>query len=196
MKKILAMALVLCMIFALSVTAHADDTIKIGMVTDVGGVNDQSFNQFAWAGLQNLAKEDPSFEVNYLESKTDADYQTNINTFIDEDYDLIITVGYMLADATREAALDNPDVKFAIIDDATNADPWFQVVEVLSRNGAEELFVVGRDAHQGLANFFKPCDDVGIRQASKTDCNFLLVFIITVLCVHARCCHHSDDYTK
>ena len=122
MKKILAMALVLCMIFALSVTAHADDTIKIGMVTDVGGVNDQSFNQFAWAGLQNLAKEDPSFEVNYLESKTDADYQTNINTFIDEDYDLIITVGYMLADATREAALDNPDVKFAIVDDATNAD--------------------------------------------------------------------------
>ena len=122
MKKILAMALVLCMMFALCATASADDTIKIGMVTDVGGVNDQSFNQFAWAGLQDLAKEDPSFEVNYLESKTDADYQTNINTFIDEDYDLIITVGYMLADATREAALDNPDVKFAIVDDATNAD--------------------------------------------------------------------------
>ncbi len=122
MKKILAMALALCMIFAMSVTASADDTIKIGMVTDVGGVNDQSFNQFSWAGLQALAEEDPSFEVAYLESKTDADYQTNINTFIDEDYDLIICVGYMLADATREAALDNPDQKFAIIDDATNAD--------------------------------------------------------------------------
>ena len=123
MKKILALVLVLCMVFSLSVTASAaDDKIKIGMVTDVGGVNDQSFNQFAWAGLQALAKEDPSFEVNYLESKTDADYQTNINTFIDEEYDLIITVGYMLADATREAALDNPDQKFAIVDDATNAD--------------------------------------------------------------------------
>ena len=122
MKKLLAMALVLCMVFALTAAASAADTIKVGMVTDVGGINDQSFNQFAWAGLQNLAKEDPTFEVNYLESKTDADYQTNINTFIDEDYDLIITVGYMLADATREAALDNPDVKFAIVDDATNAD--------------------------------------------------------------------------
>ncbi len=123
MKKILALVLVLCMVFSLSVTASAaDDKIKIGMVTDVGGVNDQSFNQFAWAGLQALAKEDPTFEVNYLESKTDADYQTNINTFIDEEYDLIITVGYMLADATREAALDNPDQKFAIVDDATNAD--------------------------------------------------------------------------
>ena len=123
MKKILALVLVLCMVFSLSVTASAADAkIKIGMVTDVGGINDQSFNQFAWAGLQALQAEDPSFEVNYLESKTDADYQTNINTFIDEEYDLIITVGYMLADATREAAIDNPDVKFAIVDDATNAD--------------------------------------------------------------------------
>ena len=122
MKKILALALALCMIFAMAVTASADDTIKIGMVTDVGGINDQSFNQFAWAGLQALAEEDPTFEVAYLESKTDADYQTNINTFIDEEYDLIICVGYMLADATREAALDNPEQKFAIIDDATNAD--------------------------------------------------------------------------
>ncbi len=132
MKKILALALALCMIFALaacggssapaSTTTEAAAKIRVGMVTDVGGVNDQSFNQFAWAGLQALAAEDPSFEVNYLESKTDADYQTNINTFIDEGYDLIICVGYMLADATREAARANPEQKFAIIDDATNAD--------------------------------------------------------------------------
>ena len=118
MKKILALALALCMIFAMAVTASADDAkVKIGMVTDVGGVNDNSFNQGAWEGLQALQEEDPSFEVKYLESKTDADYQTNINTFIDEDYDLIITVGFMLADATREAAEDNPDKLFAIVDD-------------------------------------------------------------------------------
>ncbi len=122
MKKVLAIVLSLCMVFALAVPAMADDTIKIGMVTDVGGVNDKSFNQLAWEGLQALAAEDPSFEVNYLESKTDADYQTNINTFIDEEYDLVITTGYMLADATREAALDNPDVKFAIVDDSSCAD--------------------------------------------------------------------------
>ncbi|MBQ3703288.1 MAG: BMP family ABC transporter substrate-binding protein [Oscillospiraceae bacterium] len=123
MKKILAMALVLCMVFALTATASAaGDKFKVGMVTDVGGVNDKSFNQLAWEGLQALAAEDPSFEVNYLESKTDADYQTNINTFIDEDYDLIITVGYMLADATREAAEDNPDQHFAIVDDSSCSD--------------------------------------------------------------------------
>ena len=128
MKKILALVLALCMVFALAACGSSNTApaaaakTKVGMVTDVGGVNDQSFNQFAWAGLQALAAEDSSFEVNYLESKTDADYQTNINTFIDEGYDLIICVGYMLADATREAAQANPDQKFAIVDDATNAD--------------------------------------------------------------------------
>lgn len=146
MKKILALVLALCMVFALAACGSTPapaatdapaeeptdapaeeptdapaeapaETIKIGMVTDTGGVNDKSFNQTSWEGLQAL---DPEvFEVNYLESKTDADYQTNINTFIDEGYDLIICVGYMLADATREAAEANPDQLFAIIDDAT-----------------------------------------------------------------------------
>ena len=120
MKKFLSLVLALCMVLGLASFASAEDAkIKVGMVTDVGGVNDNSFNQFAWAGLQNLAAEDPDFEVNYLESKTDSDYQTNINTFIDEEYDLIVCVGYMLADATKEAAEMNPDVKFAIIDDAS-----------------------------------------------------------------------------
>ena len=120
MKKILSVALLLCMALMMAVpAAMADETTKIGMVTDVGGINDQSFNQFAWAGLEKLAAEDPSFEVQFLESKTDADYQTNINTFIDEEYDLIICVGYMLADATKEAAEDNPEQLFAIVDDAS-----------------------------------------------------------------------------
>lgn len=121
MKKIMALALVLVLALSMALVASAD-TVKIGMVTDVGGVNDKSFNQTSWEGLQKLAEEDPSFEVAYLESKTDADYSANIETFIDEEYDLIICVGYMLADATREAAMANPDQKFAIIDDNTNAD--------------------------------------------------------------------------
>ena len=138
MKKFLAMLLALCMVFALCAcgakeeapaaapaekaeeapaAAPAAEKTKIGMVTDVGGVNDRSFNQSSWEGLQAL---DPElFEVNYLESKTDADYQTNINTFIDEGYDLIICVGYMLAGATQEAAEANPDQLFAIIDDSS-----------------------------------------------------------------------------
>lgn len=130
MKKILALVLAMIMVLSLVAcgggaegeAAEPTETIKIGMVTDTAGVNDQSFNQSAWEGLQKLQAEDATFAVNYLESATDADYQTNIQTFIDEEYDLIICVGFMLADATREAAIANPDQKFAIIDDATSVD--------------------------------------------------------------------------
>ena len=94
---------------------------KIGMVTDVGGVNDGSFNQSAWEGLQR-AGEAFGCEVKYIESKGDADYVPNIESFLDEDYDLIVCVGYMMADAVRDAAELNPDQKFAIVDDASNAD--------------------------------------------------------------------------
>ena len=133
MKKFLALVLALCMVLSLCACGAKEEApaaapaeeaaeapaekIKVGMVTDVGGVNDKSFNQTSWEGLQAL---DPEvFEVNYLESKTDADYQTNINTFIDEEYDLIICVGFMLAGATQEAAEANPDQLFAIIDDSS-----------------------------------------------------------------------------
>ena len=94
---------------------------KIGMVTDVGGVNDGSFNQSAWEGLQR-AGEAFGCEDKYLESKGDADYVPNIESFLDEDYDIIVCVGYMMADAVRDAAELYPDQKFAIIDDASNAD--------------------------------------------------------------------------
>lgn len=94
---------------------------KIGMVTDVGGVNDGSFNQSAWEGLQRAA-ENFGCEVKYIESKGDADFVPNIESFLDEDYDLIICTGYVMADAVRDTAELNPDQKFAIVDDASNAD--------------------------------------------------------------------------
>lgn len=101
--------------------APAATDLKVGLVTDLGGVEDQSFNQSAWEGLQRAAA-DFGVEVNYLSSSTDADYAPNLETFVDEEYDLIISVGFLLADATRAAAEANPDVSFAIIDDTTCAD--------------------------------------------------------------------------
>ena len=121
-KKVMAAVLTAAMVASVSampqMVAAADDEFKIGLITDVGGVNDGSYNQSAWEGLEK-AGEELGVEVNYLESATDADYQPNMETFVDEDYDLIISVGYMLADATREAAEANPDTKFAIIDDSS-----------------------------------------------------------------------------
>lgn len=107
-------------------SSNTSDVIKIGMVTDTGGVNDESFNQSSWQGLQKL-KEDygDRVDVKYLESKQDADYTPNIETFVDEEMDLIIGVGYKLETAIKEASKNYPDNNFAIIDaqiDAKNVD--------------------------------------------------------------------------
>ena len=98
---------------------------KIGMVTDVGGVNDESFNQSAWTGLENIKEElgKDKVEVKYLESKQDADYVPNIEQFVDQDMDLIIGVGFKLADAIEEASTNYPELQFALIDAAYPEQP-------------------------------------------------------------------------
>ena len=88
---------------------------KICQVTDTGGIDDKSFNALAWAGMEKAA-DDFGVEIKYLESQQASDYEVNINAFIEEGCDLIISVGYLLADATAAAATANPDQKFAIID--------------------------------------------------------------------------------
>ena len=101
-------------------TTTAKSDLKVGLITDVGGIHDHSFNETSWKGLEK-AKTEFGVEINYLESKTDADYSSNIESFVDEDYDLIVCVGFKLAEATKKAAESHPDKKFAIIDDASNA---------------------------------------------------------------------------
>ncbi len=99
-----------------SATTAADgDQVKICQVTDTGGVDDKSFNQTANEGLVR-AEEDLGVEGKVLESKSEADYEPNIQTFIDQKCDLIIPVGFLLDGATQTAAKANPDQKFAIVD--------------------------------------------------------------------------------
>jgi basic membrane protein A len=88
---------------------------KAGMVTDVGGIDDKSFNATSWHGME-LAQEELGVEVAYLESQQQTDYATNITQFLDQDYDMIITVGFLLGDDTKTFAEQNPDTKFAIVD--------------------------------------------------------------------------------
>lgn len=94
---------------------------KTAMVTDVGGVNDQSFNQSAWEGLQSL--KDKGVEVSYLESKQEADYGPNLDRLVDEEQTLIWGVGYALAGAIEKAAKENPDGLYAIVDNAYAETP-------------------------------------------------------------------------
>ncbi len=89
--------------------------LKVAMVTDLGGVNDQSFNQSAWEGLKR-AEQEFGTKIAYKESKQDADYAPNMETFIDAEFDLIWGIGFLMGDAIRSTARINPDQKFAIID--------------------------------------------------------------------------------
>ncbi len=96
-------------------TATASAKMKAAMVTDVGGVNDQSFNQSAWEGLKKAEKEF-GIKVAYKESKQDADYAPNLETLTDAEYDLIYGIGFLMADAIKSTAQLNPDQHYVIID--------------------------------------------------------------------------------
>src|SRR6516165_5479070 len=86
------------------------------MVTDTGGINDRSFNASSWAGMQAAAAANPNITVKYLQSTTQSDYTPNINTFIGEKCNIIVTVGFLMNNATEAAAKANPTQKFAIVD--------------------------------------------------------------------------------
>jgi basic membrane protein A len=90
---------------------------RVGQVTDLGGIDDKSFNALAWAGAQRAA-EDLGVDAEYAESHSPADYPRNIQRFLDQGDDLIITVGYLLAVDTALAARAFPDTKFAIVDNS------------------------------------------------------------------------------
>jgi basic membrane protein A len=89
---------------------------KICQVTDTGGIDDKSFNATAWKGVQDAIAKYGNVEGKYLESQQQADYEVNLNAFASEGCDLIIPVGFLLADATTAAATANPEQKYAIID--------------------------------------------------------------------------------
>ncbi len=96
-------------------TAAAAPELSICEVTDTGGVDDKSFNASAWAGAQRAAA-DFNAEAKVLESQAETDYEVNINSFVDQGCDLIVTVGFLLGDATQNAANQNPEQEFAIVD--------------------------------------------------------------------------------
>ncbi|WP_284642109.1 BMP family lipoprotein [Paenibacillus silviterrae] len=93
---------------------------NIGMVTDVGGVNDNSFNQSAWAGHQKLEK-DTGAKVKYIQSKSDSEYVPNLTQLVKANFNLTWGIGLMLGDAVGTVAKQNPEAKLAIVDNVVSA---------------------------------------------------------------------------
>lgn len=99
--------------------AEAASTLKIGLVTDVGRVNDRSFNQSSWEGVVQAGEaagltEGESFK--YIETTDTKDYADNLQQFIDAGFNVIVTVGFAMGEATINAAKANPDIYFIGID--------------------------------------------------------------------------------
>ena len=113
---------------------------KACMVSDTGGIDDNSFNENAWAGMEQ-AEAELGVEVSFLESRSAEDYARNIDQHVADGCDMIVTVGFLLGDATAAAAAANPDTRFAIVDFAY--DPALPNVEGLVYSTAEGAMLAG-----------------------------------------------------
>ena len=97
-------------------------TLKVGMVADIGGINDESFNQSAWEGLQQ-AEKDFGIEVKVIESKQASEYLQNMESLLDEDVDMVIGVGYTMKEDIQKQAENYPDKQFVLIDETYDTIP-------------------------------------------------------------------------
>ncbi|MFD0825593.1 BMP family lipoprotein [Neobacillus sp. M.A.Huq-85] len=95
-------------------------TFSVAMVTDIGGVDDKSFNQSSWEGLENFGKKNGLTKgkggYDYLQSQSDADYTTNLNTLVRQGYDLVYGIGFLMPNAVEEIAKQQKNTEFAIVD--------------------------------------------------------------------------------
>ncbi|MDP2791964.1 MAG: BMP family ABC transporter substrate-binding protein [Rectinemataceae bacterium] len=142
MKKALFMLLIVAM-----VAAPVFAQIKVGLVTDVGGIDDKSFNQGTWEGIVRFATENklPKANYKYLQSSAEADYVPNLATFSDEKLDLIVAPGFLFNNAMAEVAGKNPAQKFLIIDSVVQDKNGKNIMNVANAVFAEHegSFLVG-----------------------------------------------------
>lgn len=125
---------------ALVLPVQAQETIDSVCLVSNGKINDGTFNQFTYEGMQR-AVEDFDLDSTYIESQAATDYEANINTCISEGFDFIITVGWQMADVTYTSAAANPNVYFVGVD-AFYADPLPNIVGIQARED-EAGFIVG-----------------------------------------------------
>ncbi|KUP08473.1 CD4+ T-cell-stimulating antigen [Bacillus coahuilensis m2-6] len=101
-------------------TDSTEEKFKVAMVTDVGGVDDKSFNQSAWEGIKAYGADNGLEEGNegysYLQSQSDADYETNLNTLARQDFNLVYGIGFLMMDAVNNVASQQTETQFGIVD--------------------------------------------------------------------------------
>ena len=101
-------------------TAAAGGSLKACMVLDVGGVDDHSFNQSSWGGLQAANKANPNIKISYVPSSSQNDYTPNLTAETNKGCDTVIAVGGLMTDAVTKIAKKNPNQQYAQIDSASS----------------------------------------------------------------------------
>ena len=142
-----------------------NETIKVGMVADTGGINDESFNQSAWEGLQQAEKE-LGIEVKVIESKQASEYLGNIETLVDQGMDLVIGVGFTMAEDIKTQAENYPDVNFAIIDETYEEIPSNVTPILFKANEAAYLtgLIAGKMTQTNEVGFIGGMDNPVVNQ--------------------------------
>jgi basic membrane protein A len=111
------------------------------MVTDTGGIDDRSFNASSYQGLTDAKAADSAVSTHYLGSTTQSDYVPNINALVQKKCGIVVTVGFLMGDATKAAAAANPSQNFAIVD--YSYSPALSNVKALVFNTAQSAFLGG-----------------------------------------------------
>ncbi|MEV4845668.1 BMP family ABC transporter substrate-binding protein [Micromonospora matsumotoense] len=109
------------------------------MVTDVGGIDDKSFNTSAWKGLEEAKKANDKIDIKYVASKAEADYEVNLTGYVNQKCDFILAVGGLMQDATKKIAAANPNQQFGIVD----ANPATANVYPMQFDTAQAAFQAG-----------------------------------------------------
>lgn len=147
MKKWLAGAVALALSASLTACTAQQQGFKVGLVTDTGGLNDQSFNAAANRGLQK-AKDELKIVPSVIESAKPDDYVPNLSGMADGGNQLIWGIGFMMQDAVASVAKSHPDTKFAIIDAVVTDAPNVASVTFKEEEGSFLVGVIAAKATQ------------------------------------------------
>lgn len=120
LASVTVLGLAACSHRGVSKSSNSSAKVNVAMVTDLGGIDDRSFNQSAWEGLKSWGKENGLKKgqgYDYFQSTSESDYTTNLDTAVSSGYKLIFGTGFALHDSVEKAAKENSDVNYVIVDD-------------------------------------------------------------------------------
>lgn len=161
---ILVLALLLTFIVACAPKEETPDGKSVALITDLGGVNDESFNQSAWNGMKQL--EEDGFKISFVESEKEADYAVNLTNKTEEGNDLIWGIGFLMEEAMVNAAKEHKEQMFAVVDVGFEEGAYSNLVGAMFHS-EESSFLVGY-----IAGHMTETDHVGFILGMEGDVMF------------------------